>query len=225
MLQTCAKLLRVGSVLYHHPTLLQTAISLPRPFSVSRLCPAEKPRDFGLPNPTWNQNLMDLYNKFLELSKNGSWKQIPSYNTVVHYLPGDTLVQDQGKRLFTRNQDKDGVGLEYSMFCNQAEQRVVCLVQTGPYLEGAQGLTHGGCIATIIDTAAGTCALYNIGKVMTANLNVNYRNPIPLGHTVIVDSKVEKIEGRKVHLSCQVRSHDDAVLHTEATALFIKLNL
>ncbi|CAH2331427.1 acyl-coenzyme A thioesterase THEM4 [Pelobates cultripes] len=49
-------------------------------------------------------------------------------------------------------------------------------------------------------------------------------SPIPLGHTVIVDSKVEKTEGRKVYATCHIRSHDDKVIHTEATALFIKLN-
>ncbi|PIO16445.1 hypothetical protein AB205_0189410, partial [Aquarana catesbeiana] len=76
---------------------------------------------------------------------------------------------------------------------------------------------HGGCIAAIIDEAAGTLIEYSSGPAWTANLNINYRNPIPLGSTVIIDSRVEKVDGRKIYISCRVRSHDDAVLYNEAT--------
>ncbi|XP_053550593.1 acyl-coenzyme A thioesterase THEM4-like [Bombina bombina] len=168
--------------------------------------------------------MVNLYNRFLELSKDGSWKRIPSFNTTVHHMEGDIVEPRQEKRLFTRNLDKDGVGFEYTMFYNIAKKRMVTLFQSGPYLEGPPGFTHGGCIATIIDSTAGACVVCTYGSVMTANLNVNYRNSIPLGSTVIVDSQVDKVEGRKVYASCQIRSHDDALLHTEATALFIKLN-
>ncbi|XP_072283858.1 acyl-coenzyme A thioesterase THEM4 [Pyxicephalus adspersus] len=109
------------------------------------------------------------------------------------------------------------------MFYNQDEKRIVCIFQPGPYLEGPRGFTHGGCIATIIDATVGTGAVYNSGHAMTANLNINYKNPIPLGSTVIIDSRVDKVEGRKIYTSCQVRNHDDSVLHTEATGLFIKV--
>lgn len=35
-------------------------------------------------------------------------------------------------------------------------------------------LTHGGAIATILDTALGTCALAVAGTVVTANLSIDY---------------------------------------------------
>ncbi|KAM5127405.1 LOW QUALITY PROTEIN: acyl-coenzyme A thioesterase THEM4-like [Mantella aurantiaca] len=127
---------------------------------------------------------------------------------------------DRKTRLFTRNVDEDGVGFEYCMFYNKGEKRTVCIFQPGPYLEGPEGYTHGGCIATIIDTTLGTGIVYGCGMVMTANLSIDYRSPIPLGCTVL-DCRVDR-EGRKVYTSCQVRSHDGAVLHNQATALFIK---
>lgn len=43
------------------------------------------------------------------------------------------------------------------------------------------------------------------------------RSPIPLGSVVLVDSKVDRMEGRKVFLSCQVWSADGQTLHAEAT--------
>ncbi|CAJ0947266.1 unnamed protein product, partial [Ranitomeya imitator] len=120
-------------------------------------------------------------------------------------------------RLFTRNTEHDGAGFEYSMFYNADERRMICIFQPGPFLEGPPGFTHGGCIATILDSTLGAGAVYIAGPVMTANLNIDYRNPIPLGCTVIVDSHVEKEEGRKVYARGQIRSHDDQLLHTEAT--------
>ncbi|KAM4665253.1 acyl-coenzyme A thioesterase THEM4-like isoform 2-T3 [Discoglossus pictus] len=223
MLRSCARLLRTGTAMCQ----LKPATSIPRRFSVTHPCLSQTSqtiRDYGYPNETWSQNMRDLYNKFLELSKSGKWKQIPSYNTTVHHMEGDPVESRQEKRLFTRNLDKDGVGFEYTMFYNKAEKRMVTLFQPGPYLEGPPGFTHGGCIATIIDSTAGACAVYSCGSVMTANLNVNYRNPIPLSTTVIVDGRVDRVEGRKVYTSCEIRSHDDQLLHNEATALFITLS-
>ncbi|XP_068108473.1 acyl-coenzyme A thioesterase THEM4-like [Hyperolius riggenbachi] len=182
-------------------------------------------RDFSLPNASWTQNTRRLYDKYLELSKDGTWKRIASFNSPVHYM-GDTPLQQPAvtTRLFTRNLDQDGVGFEYCMFYNKAEKRMICIFQPGPYLEGPPGYTHGGCIATMIDTTIGGGVVFKFGRVFTANLSVNFRNPIPLGTTVLIDSQVDKIEGRKVYTSCQVRSHDGAVVHNDATALFIMVD-
>ncbi|XP_063802617.1 acyl-coenzyme A thioesterase THEM4-like [Pseudophryne corroboree] len=221
MFKGCARLYHQTIALSNLPTR-QTFASFYCHFSIKHT--TEGLRDFALPNATWSKNFQNLYNKFLELSKNGGWKRIPSHSTTAHHLTGDPLETGIGKRLFLRNLDSDGVGFEYSMFYNKEERRMVCLFQPGPYLEGPPGYAHGGCIATIIDSTAGAGAVYTYGSVMTANLNINYLKPVPLGCTLLVDSRVEKIEGRKVYSSCHIHSHDELILHTEATALFIKMN-
>ncbi|NXV25069.1 THEM4 thioesterase, partial [Cepphus grylle] len=124
--------------------------------------------------------------------------------------PGDT-------RLFPRAIEGDGNGFEYAMFLNAAERRLLCLVQPGPYLEGHPGLTHGGAIATIIDSTLGTCALAVVGPVVTANLSIDYLAPVPLGAVLLVEGRAERLEGRKVFLSCQVRGADGDTLHARAT--------
>uniref|UniRef100_A0A452GXL2 Acyl-coenzyme A thioesterase THEM4 n=1 Tax=Gopherus agassizii TaxID=38772 RepID=A0A452GXL2_9SAUR len=179
-------------------------------------------KDYALPNSSWSQGMMDLYSRFLEMCKDGTWKRIPSYSNSVDHIPGKKERKDT--RLFPRNMDTEGVGFEYAMFLNPSEKRMVCLFQPGPYLEGPSGFAHGGSTATIIDSTIGSCATFVAGRVMTANLSINYRNPIPLGSVVLVDSKVDQVEGRKVFLSCHVRSIDGQTLHAEATALFIRLD-
>lgn len=97
-------------------------------------------------------------------------------------------------------------------------------MQAGHLLEGPPGHVHGGAIATMIDTVTGCLASLS-GAVMTANLNINYRSPIPLGSTVVMESSLDKQEGRKAFISCKVTSPDGTKLHTEATALFVSISL
>ncbi|KAH1179854.1 acyl-coenzyme A thioesterase THEM4-like isoform X2 [Mauremys mutica] len=196
--------------------------------SVTWFSQARQLKDYALPNSSWSQGMMDLYSRFLEMCKDGTWKRIPSYSSTIDHIPESLKLTAEKERketrLFLRNMDLEGVGFEYAMFLNPAEKRMVCLFQPGPYLEGHPGFAHGGSTATIIDSTIGGCAIFVAGRVMTANLSINYRNPIPLGSVVLVDSKVDQIEGRKVFLSCQVRSIDGQTLHAEATALFIQLD-
>ncbi|XP_063802824.1 acyl-coenzyme A thioesterase THEM4-like [Pseudophryne corroboree] len=218
MQQGCARLLRVGNAICQ-----RASQSAQRSFSVSHPSLSYGQRDFALPNATWNPNTRELYNRYLELSESGAWRRISSFDTFLHHFEGKPPEARRDSRLFTRHLDKDGVGFEYSMFFNKAEKRMICIFQPGAYLEGPPGYTHGGCIATIIDTTAVTGAVYSCGRVMTANLNINYKNPIPMGTTVLVDSNIEKEDGRKVYGRCQIRSHNDLILHADATVLFIKL--
>lgn len=59
---------------------------------------------------------------------------------------------------------------------------------------------------------------------MTANLNIDYKKPIPLCSVVVVNSQLHKIEGRKLFVSCTIQSIDEKTLYTEAKALFVKLD-
>ncbi|XP_019412437.1 PREDICTED: acyl-coenzyme A thioesterase THEM4 [Crocodylus porosus] len=187
-----------------------------------------QPKDYALPNASWSQGMLNLYNEFVEKSKDGTWKRIPSYRHSLDHIPdlmkleGEKMSKDT--RLFLRSLDEEGLGFEYVMFLNPSEKRMVTVYQPGPYLEGHPGFAHGGSTAAIIDSTIGGCAIFVAGRVMTANLSIDFKNPIPLGSVVLVDGKVNRMEGRKVFLSCQVWSADGQTLHAEATALFIQLD-
>ncbi|XP_073493485.1 acyl-coenzyme A thioesterase THEM4-like isoform X1 [Phyllobates terribilis] len=220
-IRTC--LLRGGGLFGHLTCWSHTSPAPLRWFSISAA--SARKRDYSLPNEAWSPDTRALYRKYEELSRGGAWRRIPSYNSTVHHMADSPPEGGRVNRLFTRNTEQDGAGFEYSMFYNADERRMICVFQPGPFLEGPPGYAHGGCIATILDSTLGAGVVYVQGPVMTANLNIDYRNPIPLGCTVIVDSHVEKEEGRKVYARGQIRSHDDQILHTEATGLFIKLDM
>ncbi|XP_053183001.1 acyl-coenzyme A thioesterase THEM4 isoform X1 [Scomber japonicus] len=204
-----------------HPAV-RTMSTLPWPFN-------SEPRDFSLPNSSWSSEMTRLYehyNSQCEVEtedgqkQRGPWRRLPSYNRSLKYAIGGVYLSKfiQSKaRLFTRNIKTAGAAFEYVMFINKEEQRSVCIFQAGHLLEGPPGHVHGGAIATMIDSVTGTHATYLSGPVMTANLNINYRSPIPLGSTVLLESCLDKKEGRKTFISCKVTSTDSSKLHTDAT--------
>ncbi|XP_047373739.1 acyl-coenzyme A thioesterase THEM4 [Sciurus carolinensis] len=222
MLRTCAKRLRtLGSPLC-------------QPGAQRRSFSSEKfiHKDYALPNPSWSKDLRLLFDQFMKKCEDGSWKRLPSYRQnfpekiqefQTLYLDSSLPKGEQHAQQFPRSLDV-GLGFEYVMFCNDVERRVLCFLQVGPHLQGTPGFVHGGAIATMIDSTTGMCAFRAGGIVMTANLNINFKSPIPLCSVVVIDSQLDKVEGRKVFVSCNVRSVDKKTLHSEATGLFIKLD-
>uniref|UniRef100_A0A670Z4J9 Acyl-coenzyme A thioesterase THEM4 n=1 Tax=Pseudonaja textilis TaxID=8673 RepID=A0A670Z4J9_PSETE len=179
--------------------------------------------DFGVPNPSWSQEMMDQFEKFTKLSEDGSWQRMPSYNNSVDSMPGQSFyptlsISSQSDAcLFVRNVAAEGRGFEFAMFYNGSERRMAVLLQTGSHLEGMIGFVHGGAVAAILDHTFASCGICASGFVVTANLSVNYKSPIPLGSVVLVETKVEKVEEKKIFLSGCVRSTNARILHAEAT--------
>ncbi|XP_026172962.1 acyl-coenzyme A thioesterase THEM4 isoform X2 [Mastacembelus armatus] len=209
---------------------VRTILALPSAFS-------SKPQDFSLPNSSWGPEMLRLYNHYKsqcevevegEEKQEGPWQRLPSYNRSLKFTPGGVYLSKtiQSKaRLFTRNITDPGAAFEYVLFVNKEKQKCVGIFQTGHLLEGPPGHVHGGAIATMIDTVTGSHATVLSGPVMTANLNINYRSPIQLGHTVLIESSLDKMESRKTFISCKVTGTDGSKLYTEATALFLSISV
>ncbi|XP_028010080.2 acyl-coenzyme A thioesterase THEM4 isoform X1 [Eptesicus fuscus] len=196
-------------------------------------------KDHSLPKPCWSKDMRLLFDQFMKKCEDGSWILLPSYEYIstqrrqdvspfIHaYFPTASELVNKEKlsqaQLFTRSFE-DGLGFEYVMFYNEAEKRIVCVFQGGPHLQGMPGFFHGGATATMIDSTVGMNAIVSGGIVMTANLNINFKRPIPLCSTVLINSQLDKMEGRKLFVSCNVQSVDEKILYTEATSLFIVLD-
>ena len=120
---------------------------------------------------------------------------------------------------------------EMELFTDEATGAVAGVYQLGCALCGHRGLIHGGIIAMGFDDLFGTCYFRkrprvdhanNYGPGFTANLDVNYRRPMPCdrGEVVFV-AKIDRVEGRKVWLSGEAYSADGKVKFADSTALFI----
>jgi len=80
--------------------------------------------------------------------------------------------------------------------------------------QGPPGFAHGGASAALLDEAMG-CAVWSAGyQVVSVNLQVNYKKPLPLDTSIRVDAHIESVEGRVVNASSTISLDDGTILVT-----------
>jgi acyl-coenzyme A thioesterase PaaI-like protein len=94
-------------------------------------------------------------------------------------------------------------------------------VVIGPLFQGGPGLVHGGILALLIDHAMGCVAAGPERPAMTVTLAMRYRKPTPLGVPLAVGARIDRIDGRKLHLSAEIVA--DGQVTVDAQAVFLTL--
>ncbi|SHJ12181.1 Thioesterase superfamily protein [Desulfatibacillum alkenivorans DSM 16219] len=111
----------------------------------------------------------------------------------------------------------------------------VCRIHPRDYYTGGmKHIVYGGLIASLIDChAAGTAAAAKIKELgeemtretmprfVTANLNVNFKAPTPIGAEIELRGKVLEIKGRKVTIGVDLIA--EGVVCAEGQALMIQV--
>ncbi|XP_068693619.1 acyl-coenzyme A thioesterase THEM4-like isoform X1 [Montipora foliosa] len=170
----------------------------------------------SLPTASWGPVAIELYTRlYSDLIQNGdgSWIERKS----ISHLNGE-------RRLFTKAaiSELPGKFFEYQHFCNTKEQRLKGVIQFGPYTQGPEGCVHGGASAAMMDSAIGVCVNRSFSHCVTASLTTNYKSLLPLGATALVESWIDKVEGRKIFASAELTSPDGKITYVTANALFIQ---
>ncbi|MCL4871118.1 MAG: PaaI family thioesterase [Anaerolineae bacterium] len=87
--------------------------------------------------------------------------------------------------------------------------------------QGPPGHLHGGAAAALLDEAMGS-AVWTAGyMVLAANLNVDYRRPVPLGVPVKITAKLVDKSGRKLYTRAELTLPDGQVA-VKANGLFVE---
>jgi uncharacterized protein (TIGR00369 family) len=80
--------------------------------------------------------------------------------------------------------------------------------------QGPPGYAHGGASAALLDEAMG-CAVWSAKhQVVSVNLQINYKKPLPLETPIWVNALIESIEGRVVNASSSISLEDGTILVT-----------
>lgn len=85
-------------------------------------------------------------------------------------------------------------------YYRDAEQQLKARIWFGPETEGPPGHAHGGSMAAVLDEVLGLAAWAAGHSIVVGNLNVSFRNLLPLQQVVTVESRVVSAEGRKVRV-------------------------
>ncbi|OBZ77278.1 hypothetical protein A0H81_01640 [Grifola frondosa] len=96
-------------------------------------------------------------------------------------------------------------------------------LHVGRGLCGHEGVVHGGLLATLLDESLARTALLNLpDKVgVTANLTLNYRAPTRADQFIVIKTRLQDVNGRKVRVTGTIEDMQGVVL-VEASALFVQ---
>ena len=90
--------------------------------------------------------------------------------------------------------------------------------------QGAPGLAHGGLLTAAFDEVLGSLNWLLGDPVVTAQIQTEFRRPVPVGSVLHIDAHVVGVAGRKVFTSAEGRLDGaDGQLAVTASALFIKV--
>ncbi|PWH13485.1 MAG: hypothetical protein DDG60_10135 [Anaerolineae bacterium] len=83
--------------------------------------------------------------------------------------------------------------------------------------EGQQGPPahlHGGASAAVLDEAMGAAVWVAGLRVVAVNLEINYKQPVPLGQRVTIHARIQERHERKVLTTSELRLADSTVAVT-----------
>ena len=91
----------------------------------------------------------------------------------------------------------------------------------GTIAKGPPNHVHGGAIAAVLDEVMGATAWMSRLHSMTAQLKIDYFNAIPLKKEVYIETRIEKVAGKKVTIKGRIFDENETV-YVETESLFIK---
>ncbi len=89
--------------------------------------------------------------------------------------------------------------------------------------QGAPTYAHGGAVAALLDDAMGYMSFLTLRIFVTAHLEVDYRRPVLLDTEYDVAARLERVDGRKLHLAAELRDEDGVA--AEANGIFVTVDL
>jgi uncharacterized protein (TIGR00369 family) len=87
-------------------------------------------------------------------------------------------------------------GMKLAFELDQDQRRAKGVFVLGPRYAGGAGFAHGGIIAVLLDEAMGKISKLNDERAVTAELNIEYRKPVPVDVEIVVSGWQENEKGR-----------------------------
>jgi len=116
--------------------------------------------------------------------------------------------------------DGDRVRLAY--FRNPSSPTLYAKAWFGKGTMGPPGHVHGGAMAATLDEAMGAAAWMNNHHCVAATIKISFLEMLPVESETIVEAAIDRVEGRKIHLSATLKSLTGKVV-AEGTGLFVVL--
>ena len=100
--------------------------------------------------------------------------------------------------------------------------RARCEVAMPGAFQGWEGMAHGGIIAALLDEVSAYAAMTVAEPVVTAELDIRYRRPVPIDQELTASAEVRKREGRSVRVTAELRRGEELLASADARLVIIK---
>lgn len=114
------------------------------------------------------------------------------------------------------------IGLKVS-FYEDEDGRVMITWTPGEEHQGYPGQLHGGIAAALLDEALGRTVVSRDLWIVTAKMEIRYRNPIPLNEPLTVIAELTRVSRRIVEAQGELRLSDGRI-GAEANAVYVRLS-
>lgn len=134
-----------------------------------------------------------------------------------HVKPG--LEIPAHKNCFVCGTPGDG-RIDVCYFWHEETREVTARVVFGPLAQGPPLHTHGGAIFAVLDETMGTCAWLCGHICVAANIDIDFRQMIPLNQQLQIKCGIDRLEGRKIFLHGKVTNEGGDIL-AESEGIFV----
>jgi acyl-coenzyme A thioesterase PaaI-like protein len=107
-------------------------------------------------------------------------------------------------------------------YYRDSQQNLQARIWFGPETEGPPGHAHGGSAAAVLDEVLGLAAWAAGYPIVVGNLNVSFRNLLPLQKVVTVESRIVSVEGRKVLVHGRIYCKKSVYAEGECLCIVLK---
>jgi uncharacterized protein (TIGR00369 family) len=113
------------------------------------------------------------------------------------------------------------IGLKAQFIIDPEQRRAETTVQIPEQFQGWQGITHGGIISALLDEICAQACMGSGMQVVTSELKLRYRAPVPTGSTIRVIGEVTGERRRLV--DAKGRAELDGNVVAEAEVIMFRL--
>ncbi|GAA4664456.1 PaaI family thioesterase [Gordonia humi] len=93
------------------------------------------------------------------------------------------------------------------------------------WMQGGPGVIHGGVLSAAFDEVMGTSPLLIGSAVVTAHLEIDFAEPIPLGSTLHFDARILGRQRRKVYIASVAHIGDPERPVASAHSIFVTIDV
>ncbi len=124
-------------------------------------------------------------------------------------------VVDDG-RCFVCGKDNP-IGLKARFIVDPDQRRAETTVQIAEHFQGWQGITHGGIISALLDEICAQACMCSGMQVVTSELKLRYRAPVPTGSSLKVIGEVVGERRRLVEVKGRAELEGQVVAEAQVT--------